>query len=40
MAFHGHGSHHDVDYRLNLMKQAAEKYKVPAQIETVKGILS
>lgn len=37
MAFHGHGSHHDVDYRLNLMKQAAEHYKVPAQIEAVKN---
>jgi hypothetical protein len=36
-AFHGHGSHHDVDYRLNLMKQAAEHYKVPAQIEAVKN---
>jgi hypothetical protein len=36
-AFHGHGSHHDVDYRLNLMKQAAEHYKVPTQIEAVKN---
>lgn len=39
-AFHGHGQHHDVDYRLNLMKQTAEHFEVPRQIETVKGNLS
>ncbi len=36
-AFHGHGSHHDVDARLNLMKEAYEHYNVEKQIETVKG---
>jgi hypothetical protein len=37
MAFHGHGDHHDVDYRLNLMEQAYNYFNVEKQIETVKN---
>lgn len=33
MAFHGHGAHHDVDYRLGLMKKAYDYFKVEEQMK-------